>query len=81
MPETKAPAAKAAAPPTWERHSAPDGFWITLAVGAAVLLVFYAVFTFTRLEVFKMLLASFFPLAVLILAVWLDRINAARAQR
>jgi TRAP-type mannitol/chloroaromatic compound transport system permease large subunit len=39
------------------------------AVGAACLAVFYAVFTFTRLQIFKMLLASFFPLAVLILAV------------
>ena len=30
---------------------------------------FYAVFTFVRFEIFKMLLASFFPLAVMILAV------------
>jgi len=34
-----------------------------------VLLAFYALFTFTRFQVFKMLLASFFPLAVLILSV------------
>ena len=72
-PEAKAPAAKempkAPEHADWERIPAPTAFWVILAVGAAFLLVFYAVFTFTRLEVFKMLLASFFPLAVLILAV------------
>src|SRR5690606_36498384 len=31
--------------------------------------IFYAFFTFARLEIFKMLLSSFFPLAILILAV------------
>ena len=72
-PEAKPPAAKDSAaepvPVEWKRIPAPRGFWITLAVGAAVLAAFYAVFTFTRLVVFKMLLASFFPLAVMILAV------------
>ena len=34
-----------------------------------LLMVLYTTLTFERLEVFKMLLASFFPLAVLILAV------------
>jgi len=34
-----------------------------------VLLVFYGLLSFTRLEVFKMLLGSFFPLLVLIMAV------------
>jgi TRAP-type mannitol/chloroaromatic compound transport system permease large subunit len=48
---------------------APAGFWIGLAVGALALLVYYALLSFTRLEVFKMLLTSFFPLLVLILAV------------
>ena len=32
-------------------------------------MIFYAIFTFTRLEIFKMLLGSFFPLAILILGV------------
>jgi TRAP-type mannitol/chloroaromatic compound transport system permease large subunit len=36
---------------------------------ALAALVFYALLSFTRLEVFKMLLTSFFPLLVLILAV------------
>jgi TRAP-type mannitol/chloroaromatic compound transport system permease large subunit len=48
---------------------APTSFWIALAVGLLLLLVHYAIFTFERLEVLKMLLTSFFPLTVLILAV------------
>ena len=32
-------------------------------------MIFYATFNFARLEIFKMLLGSFFPLALLILAV------------
>ena len=73
-PEAKAPAAPVAKqvpaePAEWKRVPAPTGFWIVLGVGTLVLIAFYAIFTFTRLEVFKMLLASFFPLAVLILAV------------
>ncbi len=52
-----------------ERQDAPTWFWITLGVGALLLALFYAFFTFKRLEIFKMLLASFFPLVVLILAV------------
>jgi tripartite ATP-independent transporter DctM subunit len=34
-----------------------------------LLALFYAIFSFARLEIFKMLLGSFFPLAMLILAV------------
>ena len=60
-----APAATA----EWHREPASATYWTVLGVGTLALLVFYAFFTFTRLEVFKMLLASFFPLAVLILAV------------
>ena len=48
---------------------APTGFWIGLGVGALALLTFYAILSYARLEVFKMLLSSFFPLLVLILAV------------
>ena len=48
---------------------ASTGFWIGLGAGAVALLAFYALLSFTRLEVFKMLLASFFPLLVLILFV------------
>jgi TRAP-type mannitol/chloroaromatic compound transport system permease large subunit len=47
----------------------PQGFWIALGIGIAALAMFYAIFSFARLEIFKMLLGSFFPLALLILAV------------
>jgi TRAP-type mannitol/chloroaromatic compound transport system permease large subunit len=52
-----------------ERVPAPMSYWLTLGLGAAALAVFYAIFTFARLEIFKMLLGSFFPLAMLIIAV------------
>ena len=52
-----------------EKIPAPTGYWIGLGAGALALLVFYGLLSFTRLEVFKMLLTSFFPLLVLILAV------------
>jgi len=48
---------------------APQGYWISLGVGALALVAFYALLSFTRLEIFKMLLASFFPLLILILSV------------
>lgn len=67
-PAAAKPAAKAATAEQ-ARHPAPNAFWIVLGVGVVSLLVFYSIFTFTRLEIFKMLLGSFFPLAVLILAV------------
>lgn len=63
-PEAAAPAAAVAEPvpaPTW--------YWVTLGVTAVLMLAFYALFNWARLEIFKMLLGSFFPLAVLILAV------------
>jgi TRAP-type mannitol/chloroaromatic compound transport system permease large subunit len=52
-----------------ERQPAPLSFWIGLASCAVALAIFYAYFSFTRLEIFKMLLGSFFPLALMILAV------------
>ena len=52
-----------------ERSAPTRGYWIGLAVGAAALLGFYALLSFARLEIFKMLLSSFFPLLVLILSV------------
>jgi TRAP-type mannitol/chloroaromatic compound transport system permease large subunit len=59
----EAPAAEA------ERQPAPVSFWIGLASCAVALALFYAYFSFVRLEIFKMLLGSFFPLALMILAV------------
>jgi tripartite ATP-independent transporter DctM subunit len=52
-----------------ERQPAPLSFWIGLASCAVALGLFYAYFSFVRLEIFKMLLGSFFPLALMILAV------------
>jgi tripartite ATP-independent transporter DctM subunit len=52
-----------------ERQPAPTGFWISMGVVAFAMFVFYAYFSFARLEIFKMLLGSFFPLAIMILAV------------
>jgi len=51
------------------RTPAPTTFWIVLGVGSILLLAFYAIFTFARLEIFKMLLGSLFPLALMIMAV------------
>jgi TRAP-type mannitol/chloroaromatic compound transport system permease large subunit len=51
------------------RHPAPLVFWITFGIVAAGIVIFYAIFTFARLEIFKMLLGSFFPLALIILGV------------
>jgi TRAP-type mannitol/chloroaromatic compound transport system permease large subunit len=52
-----------------EREPAPLTFWIALVSCLVALLLFYAYFSFARLEIFKMLLGSFFPLAMMILAV------------
>ncbi|HET9976398.1 MAG TPA: TRAP transporter large permease subunit [Burkholderiaceae bacterium] len=66
----KEPGAAAAAPAApAERTPATRGYWIGLGVGALAMVGFYALLSFQRLEIFKMLLGSFFPLVVLILAV------------
>ena len=59
QPEKAAPAAK----------PAPKSFWIAFGVALTAMVIFYAFFTFARLEIFKMLLGSLFPLAFMILAV------------
>lgn len=66
------PAATAQAPLAGEvatSKPASSTYWIGLAMGAVALLVYYALLSFSRLEIFKMLLASFFPLLIMILAV------------
>jgi len=52
-----------------ERLPAPIWFWIVLAAGVALIAFIGWIWSWERLEVFKQLLASFFPLAVLILMV------------
>jgi TRAP-type mannitol/chloroaromatic compound transport system permease large subunit len=59
-PQTQTPA---------ERRPAPTWFWAMLAVGLGVLVLIYWLWNWERLEVFKLLLTSFFPLSLLILAV------------
>jgi len=52
-----------------ERPPVPLWFWVTLGGGAGAILLIYGLWSWERLEVFKMLLTSFFPLAILILGV------------
>ena len=63
------PALAADAAASAERTPPTTGWWIGAGVGALALVAFYALLTFQRLEIFKMLMSSFFPLLVLILAV------------
>ncbi|WP_292045473.1 TRAP transporter large permease [Massilia sp. UBA6681] len=58
-----------AAAPEPVAKPASRAYWITFAVVAAALAIFYVFFSFARLEIFKMLLGSLFPLVILILAV------------
>lgn len=64
-----AEAAVPAAAPEQVAKPASRAYWITFAVVAAALAIFYVFFSFARLEIFKMLLGSLFPLVILILAV------------
>ncbi|QVQ27812.1 TRAP transporter large permease [Achromobacter deleyi] len=68
-PPAAAPVAPVAPVAADSAIPAPAGFWIFAGICAAMLAVFYAVLTWARLEIFKMLMASFFPLAVMIAAV------------
>jgi TRAP-type mannitol/chloroaromatic compound transport system permease large subunit len=52
-----------------ERLAVPLWLWIAFGVGIVGLAVLYRLWNWERLEVFKMLLSSFFPLALLIIAV------------
>ncbi len=52
-----------------ERSPAPIWFWVVLAIGVAVLALTYWLWNWERHQVFKLLLTSFFPLSLLILAV------------
>src|SRR5690606_15636759 len=73
-PQSAAPPAAAEAPAAGAAATVeagtpvPTWFWVLAGIGAAFLLAYYALLSFARLEIFRMLLSSFFPLAVLILA-------------
>jgi TRAP-type mannitol/chloroaromatic compound transport system permease large subunit len=67
--ETAAATAEKAASAPAARLPAPAWYWVLLAIGLVAALVLYWAWSWERLEVFKMLLSSFFPLALLILAV------------
>ncbi|VTU17204.1 Neu5Ac permease [Variovorax sp. PBL-H6] len=65
-------AAKAGTAPAAEgatTRPAPTWWWVCFAVFGALAALFYLFLSFARLEIFKMLLASFFPLMILIVAV------------
>ena len=68
-PATEAKTAQASPAGDAERLPVPGWLWITFAAGIAIIAVIYRLWNWERLEVFKMLLTSFFPLALLILAV------------
>jgi TRAP-type mannitol/chloroaromatic compound transport system permease large subunit len=68
VPAKKAEAPKAA-PAAADRLDTPRWFWITTAILGGIVLAIMLLMSWERLEIFKMLLTSFFPLAVLILAV------------
>jgi TRAP-type mannitol/chloroaromatic compound transport system permease large subunit len=57
------------APAESERLPVPTWFWVVFGIGIAALAGLYWFWNWERLEVFKMLLESFFPLALLIIAV------------
>jgi len=52
-----------------ERPDAPGGYWIFFGICLTLLVLLYAALSWARMEVFKMLMGSFFPLAFLITAV------------
>src|SRR5256885_1549994 len=59
----------AAAATEHERQRVPLWLWIAFGAGIGAVAVIYRLWSWERLEVFKMLLSSFFPLALLIVAV------------
>jgi len=52
-----------------DRLPVPLWLWITFGICIAIIALIYWLWSWERLEVFKMLLTSFFPLALMILAV------------
>ena len=67
--EAAAAASAASAEAASTRVPAPRWFWGVVAVGLALLILNYVLFTVERFQIFKFLLGSFFPLSALILSV------------
>jgi TRAP-type mannitol/chloroaromatic compound transport system permease large subunit len=65
----EASAGDTAAPVAAERSPTPNWFFATAAATVLGIAILYTLLSFVRLEIFKMLLSSFFPLAIMILAV------------
>ena len=63
------PVTPATAPSASTRVSVPTWYWIVFGIGMAGMALTYSLLNWERLEIFKMLLTSFFPLAVLIISV------------
>jgi TRAP-type mannitol/chloroaromatic compound transport system permease large subunit len=63
---TTSPTAEPEAPST---RAAPTWWWVCFAILGALVSLFYLFLSFARLEIFKMLLSSFFPLMILIISV------------
>jgi TRAP-type mannitol/chloroaromatic compound transport system permease large subunit len=63
--EADKPAAAAGA----STRDAPTWWWVSFAILGAMVALFYLFLSFARLEIFKMLLTSFFPLMILIISV------------
>jgi TRAP-type mannitol/chloroaromatic compound transport system permease large subunit len=67
--EAVAEPVKTEIPPAAAARAAPAWFWAMFGIGAALVALLYTLWTWQRFEIFKMLLGSFFPLAIMILAV------------
>ena len=50
-------------------RDAPTWWWVCFAILGALVTLFYLFLSYARLEIFKMLLSSFFPLMILIISV------------
>jgi TRAP-type mannitol/chloroaromatic compound transport system permease large subunit len=62
-------AARASASADGNRMPIPAGYWITFGICGLVTVVFYLMLNWQRLQVFRLLMESFFPLAIMIAAV------------
>jgi TRAP-type mannitol/chloroaromatic compound transport system permease large subunit len=68
-PPAASPATADKTPAGATTRDAPTWWWVCFAILGALVALFYLFLSFARLEIFKMLLSSFFPLMILIIAV------------